>query len=66
VGETLICRKKKPVILNGRDTCKCSHNSMEVRMMRLFDIILLLELSVNVHRILFILCFQVGGIFTLL
>jgi hypothetical protein len=37
VGETFICRKKKPVMLNTRDTYKCRQNNMEVRGLRVFD-----------------------------
>jgi hypothetical protein len=36
-----------PVMLNGRDTCKCWNNSMEVGSLRVFDNVLLLELSLN-------------------
>jgi hypothetical protein len=31
VGETFICKKSRLSLLNGRDACKCYHNSMEVR-----------------------------------
>jgi hypothetical protein len=50
--ETVICRKMKPVVLNGRDTNKCWHNSMDVRSLRMLHNDLLLELTVKAHRLL--------------
>jgi hypothetical protein len=38
--------------VNERDTCKCWSSNKEVRCLRVFDKVLLLELSVNLQRIL--------------
>jgi hypothetical protein len=56
VTETFICRKMNPVMWNVKCIHKIYvkyHNTMDHRRLRVFYNVLLLELHVNMHRILF-------------
>jgi hypothetical protein len=50
-GRNIPLKEKKLVMLKVRDTCKCWNHSLEVRSLRVFNNVLLIELNVNFQRI---------------